>query len=242
MPSTGRRTVADDESMETDPRGLAHSRHQNNASPPQGRPDDDARARRDRETAEMIRRHKDDVRSILGKLRELRGGLDKEKERNAETIVSMALALITESDTLNDALIKESEAKNNDSKIMVWINRKDLNKVIIKNTAREEQPKQTWANIAANSSRSTGKQSAASAAAMQAKIIPTQQMRQLTVQAPGMTEDLKTRDNKAIITAVNNASPTKRQAVAVTRLQSGDHIVSFEEGAREWYAENTSWV
>ena len=141
MPSTGRRTVADDESMETDPRGLAHSRHQNNASPPQGRPDDDARARRDRETAEMIRQHKDDIRSILGKLRELRGGLDKEKERNAETMVSMALALIMESNALNDALIKESEAENNNSKIIVWINWKDLNKVIIKNTAREEQPK-----------------------------------------------------------------------------------------------------
>ena len=111
MPSTGRRTVADDESMETDPRGLAHSRHQNNASPPQGRPDDDTRARRDRETAEMIRQHKDDVRSILGKLRELRGGLDKEKERNAKTMVSIALELITESNTLNNTLIKESEPK-----------------------------------------------------------------------------------------------------------------------------------
>ena len=82
MPSTGRRTVANDESMETDLRGLAHSRHQNNASPPQGRPDDDARARRDRETAEMIRQHKDDIRLILGKLSELRGGLDKKGEEH----------------------------------------------------------------------------------------------------------------------------------------------------------------
>ena len=62
------------------------------------------------------------------------------------------------------------------------------------------------------------------------------------MQAPGITEDLKTRDNKAIITAVNNVLPMKCQAVAVTQLQSGDHIVSFEEGACEWYAENISWV
>ena len=240
MPLTGRRTVADDESMKTDPRGLAHSRHQNNTSPPQGRPDDESRARRDRETAELLRRHKDDVRTMLETLRELKGGLDD--ERSAEALASILVAQATKSDVLNDALIKESEAENDDSKIMVWINRKDLNKVMIKNTAREEQPKQTWANIAANGSRSTGGQSAASATTTQAKIIPTRQMRQLTVRAPGMTEDLKTRDNKAIVTAVNNASPTKRQAVAVTRLQSGDHIISFEEGAREWYAENTSWV
>ena len=53
------------------------------------------------------------------------------------------------------------------------------------------------------------------------------------MQATGMTEDLKTRDNKAIVTAVNNVSPTKRQAVAVTHLQSGDHVITFEEGARE---------
>ena len=154
------------------------------------------------------------------------------------------MAQAIKSDALNDALIKESEAKNDDSKIMVWINRKDLNKVIIKKIAQKEQPKQTWANIAANGSRSTGGQSAASATATtpQAKIIPTQQMRQLTVQAPGMADDLKMRDNKAIIIAVNNASPTKHQAVAVTRLQSGNHIISFEEGARKWYTENTSWV
>ena len=56
-------------------------------------------------------------------------------------------------------------------------------------------------------------------------------MRQLIVRATGMTEDLKTRDNKAIVIAVNNISPTKRQAVAVTCLQSGDHIITFEEGA-----------
>ena len=67
-------------------------------------------------------------------------------------------------------------------------------------------------------------------------------MRQLTVQAPGMTKDLKTRDNKAIVTAVNNVSPTKCQAVAVTQLQSGDHIISFEEGAHKWYAKNILWV
>ena len=79
-------------------------------------------------------------------------------------MVSIALELITESNALNNALIKESEAENDNSKITVRINKKDLNKVILKNTAREEQPKQSWANIAANGSRSTGKQSAASAA------------------------------------------------------------------------------
>ena len=48
-----------------------------------------------------------------------------------------------------------------------------------------------------------------------------------------MTEDLKIRDNKAIVIAVNNALPIKRQAVAITCLQSGDHIIIFEEGARK---------
>ena len=67
-------------------------------------------------------------------------------------------------------------------------------------------------------------------------------MRQLTVQAPSMTKDLKTRDNKAIVTTVNNISPIKPQAVAITRLQSGDHIISFEEGTHKWYTENISWV
>ena len=43
-------------------------------------------------------------------------------------------------------------------------------------------------------------------------------MRQLTVQATGIIEDLKTRDNKAIVIAVNNVLPIKRQAVAVTHL------------------------
>ena len=67
-------------------------------------------------------------------------------------------------------------------------------------------------------------------------------MRQLTVQATGIIEDLKMRDNKAIVIAVNNILPTKRQAVAVTCLQSGDHIIIFEEGACKWYAENILWV
>ena len=58
----------------------------------------------------------------------------------------------------------------------------------------------------------------------------------------GMTEDLQPRDNKAIVIAVNNASPTKCQAVAVTHLQSGDHVITFEEGACKWYAENILWV
>ena len=71
MSPTGRQTVADDESMEADPRGLAHSRHQNNASPPQGRPDDESRAKRDRETAELLRRHKDNIRTMLEIVREL---------------------------------------------------------------------------------------------------------------------------------------------------------------------------
>ena len=222
---------------------MEHSRHHNNPPPPtQGRPDDESRARRDRETAETIRRHKDDVKAMLERLRELRGGLDKEQEKNAETMVSLALALATKDDALNQALIEESEADTDNSKVMVWINRKDFNKVIMKDITTEEQPKRSWANVAANGSRSIGEQSAALASTMQAKIIPARQMRQLTVRATGMTEDLKTRDNKAIVTAVNNASPTKRQAVAVTRLQSGDHVITFEEGAREWYAENISWV
>ena len=57
-----------------------------------------------------------------------------------------------------------------------------------------------------------------------------------------MTEDLKTRDNKVIVIAVNNALPIRCQAVAVTWLQSGDQVITFEEGACEWYAENISWV
>ena len=65
--------------METDLRGLEHSRHYNNPPPPtQGRPDDESHARWDRETAETIRRHKDDIKAMLERLRELRGGLDKE--------------------------------------------------------------------------------------------------------------------------------------------------------------------
>ena len=51
------------------------------------------------------------------------------------------MAQAIKSDTLNNVLIKESKAKNDNSKIIVWINQKDLNKVIIKNTEREEQPK-----------------------------------------------------------------------------------------------------
>lgn len=239
MPLTGSRTVADDESMETDPRGLAHSRHQNNASPPQGRPDDESRAKRDRETAELLRRHKDNVRKMLEMVRELQGGLDD--ERSAGVLASIMLALATKNNALNEALIEEAA---DDGPIMIPFNPKDLNKVIFRGggAQREEPTKRSWANIAANGSRSTGEQSTASASATQAKIIPTRHMRQLTVRAPGMTEDLKTRDNKAIVTAVNNASPTRRQAVAVTRLQSGDQVITFEEGAREWYAENTSWV
>ena len=54
---------------------------------------------------------------MLEKLRELRGGLDKEKERNAETMISLALVLVMGSNILNDILIKESEANN--SKITV---------------------------------------------------------------------------------------------------------------------------
>ena len=117
MPLTGRRTVADDESMKTDPRGLAHSRHQNNASPPQGRPDDESRARRDRETAELLRRYKDDIRTMLETLRELKGGLDD--ERSAEALASILVAQVIKSDVLNDVLIKESKAENDDSKIIV---------------------------------------------------------------------------------------------------------------------------
>ena len=59
---------------------------------------------------------------MLERLRELRGGLDKEQEKNAETIVSLALALATKDDALNQALIKESKANTNNSKVIVWIN------------------------------------------------------------------------------------------------------------------------
>ena len=128
--------------METDPRGLEHSRHHNNPPPPtQGRPDDKSRARRDRETAETIRRHKDNVKAMLERLRELRGGLDKQQEKNAETMVSLALALATKDDALNEVLIEESKADTDNSKIMVWINQKDFNKVIMKDIITEEQPK-----------------------------------------------------------------------------------------------------
>ena len=78
---------------------------------------------------------------MLEILRELKGGLDN--KRSAEALASILIAQAIKSNILNNALIKESEAENNDSKIMVWINWKDLNKVIIKNIAREEQPKQT---------------------------------------------------------------------------------------------------
>ena len=123
MTPNGRRSVADNNSMETDPRGLEHSRHHNNPPPPmQGRPDDESRARRDRETAETIRRHKDDIKAMLERLRELRGGLDKEQEKNAETMVSLALALAIKDNTLNQALIEESKADTDNSKVIVWIN------------------------------------------------------------------------------------------------------------------------
>lgn len=219
---------------------MAHSRHQNNASPPQGRPDDESRAKRDRETVELLRRHKDNVRTMLETVRELQGGLDD--ERSAGVLASIMLALATKNNALNEALIEE--AKADDGLVTIRINAEDLNKVILRadRTPRDEPPKRSWANVAATGSRLTGEQSGASASTTQAKIIPTRQTRQLTVRAPGMTEDLKTRDNKAIVTAVNNASPTKRQAIAVTRLQSGDHVITFGGDAREWYAENTSWV
>ena len=35
------------------------------------------------------------------------------------------------------------------------------------------------------------------------------------------------------MTAVNNTSPTKHQAVAVTRLQSSNRVITFAKGARE---------
>ena len=53
-----------------------------------------------------------------------------------------------------------------------------------------------------------------------------------------MAEDLKSRDNKAVVAAINTALAIKCQAVAITWLQSGNHIVTFAEGAQEWYAEN----
>ena len=106
--------------METDPQGLEHSRHHNNPPPPtQGRPDDKLRTRQDCETAETIRRHKDDIKAMLERLRELRGGLDKEQEKNAETIVSLILVLVTKDNVLNQALIKESKADTNNSKVIV---------------------------------------------------------------------------------------------------------------------------
>ena len=117
MPLTGRRTVADDKSMKTDPRGLAHSRHQNNTSPPQGRPNDKLRASRDCETAELLRRHKDDIRIMLEILRELKGGLDD--KRSAEALASILVVQTIKSNALNNALIKESKAKNDNSKIIV---------------------------------------------------------------------------------------------------------------------------
>ena len=102
---------------------MEHSRHHNNPPPPtQGRPDDESRVRRDRETAETIRRYKDNVKVMLERLRELRGGLDKEQEKNAETIVSLALALATKDDALNQTLIKEFKADTDNSKVIVWIN------------------------------------------------------------------------------------------------------------------------
>ena len=88
----------------------------------QGRPDDKSRTRQDRETAETIRRYKDNIKVMLERLRELRGGLDKEQEKNAKTIVSLALVLATKDDALNQALIKESKADTNNSKVIVWIN------------------------------------------------------------------------------------------------------------------------
>ena len=61
---------------------------------------------------------------------------------------------------------------------------------------------------------------------MQVKIIPAQQMRQLTVQATGMTKDLKIkiRDNKAIVVAVNNISPIKCQAICNVQLLHAEEI------------------
>ena len=54
---------------------------------------------------------------MLEILRELKGGLDD--KRSAEALASILVAQAIKSDVLNDILIKESEAKNNDSKIIV---------------------------------------------------------------------------------------------------------------------------
>ena len=118
---------------------MAHSRHQNNASPPQGRPDDESRAKRDRETAELLRRHKDNVRTMLETVRELQGGLDD--ERSAGVLASIMLALATKNNALNEALIEE--AKADDGLVTIRINAEDLNKVILQadRTPRDRTPK-----------------------------------------------------------------------------------------------------
>ena len=45
-----------------------------------------------------------------------------------------------------------------------------------------------------------------------------------------MSEDLKCRDNKAIIVVINNILTLKCQAVAAIKLWSGDYIIIFTKG------------
>jgi hypothetical protein len=225
MPPKGRRPVADDDSMEVDPNGLTQSRH-NNASPPdQERDKGDSRAIRIREKGKNKEKYKEFAKLILGDTWD-GGEMDEATAQRVRRALKLGFVLMAEEEIdLDDDDDRPITLK--DFKLVIHCLKEDL-----------KPAKRTWADIAANNNRPPSDQ----APTTQTKVIPARRARQLTVRAPNMAEDLKNRDNKAVVAAVNTASPTKRQAIAVTRLPSGDHVITFTEGGREWYADNTTWV
>lgn len=97
-----------------------------------------------------------------------------------------------------------------------------------------EKPKPTWADVAAAApSGSRGDPLA--------KQVPARQARELVVRATSMPLELANRTPKQIVQAINTAAG-KEGAVAARRLQSGDTVITFEEGTREQYIADTAWV
>jgi hypothetical protein len=121
-----------------------------------------------------------------------------------------------------------------------------ITKQDLKEAVREElasalprpEPKKPWAAVAA-----------ATAAALPTvptpevtKIVPARHLREITIRAANIPDDLQKRTPREIVTAINAAS-SRKGAIAARRLPSGDTVITFtEEETKRWHTENPAWV
>ena len=99
----------------------------------------------------------------------------------------------------------------------------------------------TWAQVASSTTTRTSSEQAETAQ-QRTRTVPAKKEREIIIHTPNIPEELKNRNPRDTVTAINAATFPRGGARAIRQLPSGDVAVVLEDGQKDWYLLNTQWV